>query len=137
MEMETGGFSCAVAMPPAPTAAIMPTPRTAPLRAMLPPRCLATLCRPRTGRTDSAVGFHSSRGGSSSSRAAKREAGTALASKRGAVSPAEPPSGVRVSSVTAGCWYVSVSGEAYVSNWPVSNWPVCARSYWPVCAAAN
>lgn len=66
MEMETGGLPVwALAMPPAPTAAMTPTPRTVELRASPPPRCLATRCRPRTGRTDSAVGFHSSKGPSS------------------------------------------------------------------------
>lgn len=65
MEMDTGGLPvCALAMPPAPTAAMTPTPRTVELRAS-PPRCLATRCRPRTGRMDSAVGFHSSQGPSS------------------------------------------------------------------------
>lgn len=57
--METGGLLCALAMPPAPTAAMTPTPRTVELRAS-PPRCLATRCRPRTERTDSSVGSHSS-----------------------------------------------------------------------------
>lgn len=55
---------CAVAMPPAPTAAMTPTPRTVELRAS-PPRCLATRCLPRTGRTVSAVGFQTSRTSSS------------------------------------------------------------------------
>ena len=58
-DMETGGLVCAVAMPPAPTAAMTPTPSTVELRAS-PPRCLATRCRPRTGRMDSSVGSHSS-----------------------------------------------------------------------------
>ena len=66
MEMDTGGLPVwALAMPPAPTAAMTPTPRTVELRARPPPRCLATRCRPRTGRMDSSVGFHSSSGPSS------------------------------------------------------------------------
>ncbi|OSP39474.1 hypothetical protein B7767_31405 [Streptomyces sp. 13-12-16] len=66
MEIETGGLPVwALAMPPAPTAAMTPTPRTVELRASPPPRCLETRCRPRTGRRDSAVGFHSSKGPSS------------------------------------------------------------------------
>ncbi len=65
IEIDTGGLPVwALAMPPAPTAAMTPTPRTVELRAS-PPRCLATRCRPRTGRTESAVGFHSSNGPSS------------------------------------------------------------------------
>src|SRR5206468_3459391 len=58
-------------MPPAPTAAMTPTPRTVELRASPPPRCLATRCRPRTGAMESSVGFHSSQGPSSVRRPAK------------------------------------------------------------------
>ncbi|GAA3056114.1 hypothetical protein GCM10020000_43050 [Streptomyces olivoverticillatus] len=47
MDMAGAGRSWALAMPLAPTAAITPTPRTAPLRAIEPPRCLATRCLPR------------------------------------------------------------------------------------------
>lgn len=58
MDIATCGRSWAVAMPPAPTAAITPTPSTVELRAS-PPRCLRTRCLPRTERAESSVGFHS------------------------------------------------------------------------------
>src|SRR4051794_20476134 len=77
MEMDTGGLPVlALAMPPAPTAAMTPTPRTVELRASPPPRCLPTRCRPRTGRTDSSVGFHSSHGPSSSLRGPEKPKGS-------------------------------------------------------------
>ncbi len=67
IEMETGGLPVlALAMPPALTAAMTPTPRTVELRANPPPpRCFATRCLPRLGETVSALGFHSSQGPSS------------------------------------------------------------------------